>query len=359
MESRCRWPGCSLFLGHPPCQRAGHSTTGPHACRHRRFPASLPFPDPEVLRPTASASQVPRAPPGRGTSFQGSWHSDWEPQDSRWEPWDGCGSPRSLGRRRDPSYTVTGQVSEDFRFQKVSDGPGSLRPCGPRWLWCPRVWAARSPSQLSLDTSQPYLWGLGSHLPAFSGTTPRILITVPTRMPSGSDVLWGTFCGFSGGESQGTGGADERHTWVGPRQKASGTQIGRIREKKRPRDQGERARARPRVGEPTTRDQRRKGDSREADGSVGMGWVHPGATAQTLGSTPWHPLCPSRRDTSARPSPSLSPVPPWVQAPRAPTPPEGTHRASRHGWDAGATGVAVGMAAGTLSRSRSRAWRPR
>lgn len=167
----------------------------------------------------------------------------------------------------------------------------------------PSCLGCKKSSQLSLDTSQPHLWGLGSHLPAFSGTTPRILITVPTRMPSGSDVLWGTFCGFSGGESQGTGGADERHTWVGPRQKASGTQIGRIREKKRPRDQGERARARPRVGEPTTRDQRRKGDSREADGSVGMGWVHPGATAQTLGSTPWHPLCPSRRDTSARPSP--------------------------------------------------------
>lgn len=59
------------------------------------------------------------------------------------------------------------------------------------------VWAGRSLVSWA-QASRPFPLEPGvtlqSHLPALSGTVPRILITVPTLRPSGSEVLWGTFC---------------------------------------------------------------------------------------------------------------------------------------------------------------------
>ena len=64
-------------------------------------------------------------------------------------------------------------------------GPGALIS-GLKGVWV--SWA---------QTSHPFPLERGvtleSHLPALSGTAPRILITVPTLTPSGSEVLWGKF----------------------------------------------------------------------------------------------------------------------------------------------------------------------
>lgn len=102
---------------------------------------------------------------------------------------------------------------------------GFQDPGGHRWLELLPIWAGKSRGQLSLDTSHHYRWGLGAHLPALSGTTPRILITVPTRMPSGREVLWGTFCRTSGAGTKATSDAEDRDRWVSPRQKRTRTQI--------------------------------------------------------------------------------------------------------------------------------------
>lgn len=128
-----------------------------------------------------------------------------------------------------------GQISKDIRFQEVRNGLGILRSWWAKLALGLLAVAVSSWGQLSLDTSHPLLLGLDTYLPALSGTTPRILITLPTRMPSGNEVLWGTFY-----RSRGVGGIKvtqaDRDRWVRPREKTSSPQTSRIREKKGQRE---------------------------------------------------------------------------------------------------------------------------
>ena len=87
-----------------------------------------------------------------------------------------------------------GQISEDVRFQEGRNSLGIPRSWWAKLAWGFVLWAVKvgftEPGNLPPITAE----ARGSHLPALSGTKPRILNTVPTRMPSGSEVLWGTFC---------------------------------------------------------------------------------------------------------------------------------------------------------------------
>ena len=95
-----------------------------------------------------------------------------------------------------------GQISEDIRFQKGRNSLGIPRSWWAKLAWGFVLWAVKvgftEPGNLPPITAE----ARGSHLPALSGTKPRILSTVPTRMPSGSVVLWGTFCSSQSGSGR-------------------------------------------------------------------------------------------------------------------------------------------------------------
>lgn len=133
---------------------------------------------------------------------------------------------------------------------------------------------------------------LGSHLPALSGTTPRILSTLPAWTPSGREVLWGTLC-------QGGDGPGHQRDQGGVRARGAGKR-GTRRKGERQKESGGWGRQGRPLGECPTRPEHGAGDTQAGQG--------PAETTAPTGSQcpplPGSPQTPDLRAVQTLPAPT-------------------------------------------------------
>lgn len=169
-------------------------------------------------------------------------------------------------------------------------------------------------------------------------------MTLPTPMPSGSGVLWGTFCKSQGVEVSEPETRGERQMGQS-REKPAGTQTRRIRAKEGVGDRNGAGETDKEFTEKCPQER-----NREEMGASGWG----GSTQSRRPDTSRHTRTPTSalkmrglRQASAPPLVWCSLGAKTFTNPRPPN----THGAPCHGWDVGRAMVVVGMAAGTSSRS--------